>query len=213
MCLPTAALHAALQLICCGPRVCPCSAILMRAFVRHLQRPLLAAARSVRRSAAALLPVAAVVTVAASSRPVMAAPAAPASSASATTSAPAAGEQLAAAEDQECPWCTAMMAGGCASEFAIWRNCTKRVQKENDAAVAAGQAAGPSAARACMELFKPLDQCVRQPGADKRDYYRNVLPLDNLEPTPQQKIDDAVEVAQPAQEQEEQQQQQQKRGS
>jgi len=98
-------------------------------------------------------------------------------------------------EDQECPWCTAMTGGPCASEFVAWRNCSRRVQEEAAAALARGADAAsvPSASKSCMALFRPLDQCVRTPGP-KREYYRQILPIDarrEAEPSVEEKQRDA----------------------
>lgn len=42
-------------------------------------------------------------------------------------------DRLIAAEDAKCPWCAAMRAGPCASEFTHWRNCSKTIQMQERA--------------------------------------------------------------------------------
>ena len=54
--------------------------------------------------------------------------------------------------------------------------------------------ASPRRSRAtveCMPLFKLMDTCVRTPG-EKREYYREILPLDDRQPTAEEQIKDAT---------------------
>lgn len=156
--------------------------------------------RTLRR--AALVALAAPVVLSASL--VAAEPTTQSTAAASTSSAePPSDDRLIAAEDAECPWCAAMRAGPCASEFTRWRNCSKAIQMQERAEAEAKQrdaaspgplpSSPPRRSRAtveCMPLFKLMDVCVRTPG-EKRDYYSQILPLDDRQPTAAEKIKDA----------------------
>lgn len=86
---------------------------------------------------------------------------------------------LTSPEDAECPWCTEMAKGPCASEFIAWRNCSRAIKEEDAAAAAAPpESHPPRHVTGCMDLFLLMNVCVKTPGP-KRDYYRRILPIDD----------------------------------
>ena len=83
--------------------------------------------------------------------------------------------------DPECPWCVAMRAGPCSSQFTSFQQCLRTAKEAAEDTSSASSDPSASSnnnfaryAKHCMDDFRVLHECI-QSSAASREYYRPLI--------------------------------------